>query len=248
MAFTAKALADLTEEIRKEALPALKRRRANHRRSATWVDKFLRDHALRTTDVIDLRALQHKIEYDVTWSECIHDRIFDSIEEGGEEEEEAEFAEHNQRMTDIRNGLLDLISLVQIIQRGHELWKSMTGFEHQPSLSGCGVQQSLLEVKMALAELREQSQLLKEREEVTELMDALKKSYSNLQERCEEDNMPETLAADPKPKSSYGTVCLPRMELPTFHGDQSKWRPFWEKFNNALSKEPSLSELTSYTS
>ena len=61
-------------------------------------------------------------------------------------------------------------------------------------------------------------------------MDALKKSYSNLRERCEEA---DTLAADPKPKSSYGTVCLPRLELPTFHGDQSEWCPFWEKFNNA---------------
>ena len=209
------------------------------------MDKFLRDHALRTTDVMDLRVLQQqlaKIEYDVTWSERIQDRIFDSIDEGGEEEEEAEFAEHNQRMTDIRNGLLDLISSVQIIQRRHKLRESMTVFEHRPSLSGCGVQQSLLEVKTALADLREQSRLLKEREEVTDLMDALKKSYSDFRERCEEDNTPDTLAANPKPKSSYGTVRLPRLELPTFHGDQSKWRPFWEKFNNALSKEPSLSD------
>ena len=36
---------------------------------------------------------------------------------------------------------------------------------------------------------------------------------------------------------------LPRLELPSFNGENSGWRPFWKKFNNVLMKDPTLTDI-----
>ena len=36
---------------------------------------------------------------------------------------------------------------------------------------------------------------------------------------------------------------LPRIELPPFKGEGSEWRPYWEKFTNAPSKDDTLSDV-----
>ena len=36
---------------------------------------------------------------------------------------------------------------------------------------------------------------------------------------------------------------LPRTELPSFNGEGSEWKPYWEKFTNALSKDVTLTDV-----
>ena len=43
--------------------------------------------------------------------------------------------------------------------------------------------------------------------------------------------------ASPALSSSFQ---LPRVELPTFNGDQENWHNFWDEFQNALKKDPPL--------
>lgn len=93
--------------------------------------------------------------------------IFEIIDEGGEGNKEAEFAEHQQRMTDTKNGILDLISLVQIMEQGHDKKEVLDELAKHPSLSGRRVKQTLTKVETTLAELHEQGRLLKGRDDVT---------------------------------------------------------------------------------
>ena len=36
---------------------------------------------------------------------------------------------------------------------------------------------------------------------------------------------------------------LPRIELPSFNGESGRWRSYWEKFSNALNKDPTLTDV-----
>ena len=36
---------------------------------------------------------------------------------------------------------------------------------------------------------------------------------------------------------------LPRLELPSLNGENSAWRPYWEKFNNVLKIDPTLTDV-----
>ena len=36
---------------------------------------------------------------------------------------------------------------------------------------------------------------------------------------------------------------LPRVELPSFNGENSGWHPYWVKFNNVLKKEPTITDV-----
>ena len=36
---------------------------------------------------------------------------------------------------------------------------------------------------------------------------------------------------------------LPRIELPSFNGENSEWHPYWEKFTNALNKDTTLTDV-----
>ena len=46
-----------------------------------------------------------------------------------------------------------------------------------------------------------------------------------------------------KTNSSSKFDRLPRIELPSFNGEGSEWKPYWEKFTNALSKDVSLTDV-----
>ena len=39
------------------------------------------------------------------------------------------------------------------------------------------------------------------------------------------------------------SVCLPRLDLPTFSGDALEWPPFWDGFNAAVNSNPSISHV-----
>ena len=36
---------------------------------------------------------------------------------------------------------------------------------------------------------------------------------------------------------------MPRIELPSFNGEGSEWRPYWDNFMNALSKDATLTDV-----
>ena len=67
-----------------------------------------------------------------------------------------------------------------------------------------------------------------------------------LWERFNQDNS----ASEPASSSAISTTksiskfdCLPWIELPSFNGEGSEWKPYWEKFTNALSKDVTLTDV-----
>ena len=38
----------------------------------------------------------------------------------------------------------------------------------------------------------------------------------------------------PPQHGTNSTVCLPRLDLPTFSGNALEWQPFWDGFNAAV--------------
>ncbi len=82
-----------------------------------------------------------------------------------------------------------------------------------------------------------------------ELMDFLQtamKDLTKLWERYHKDN-PDNKTSVPKDVKPDGGMAkfdrLPRLELPSFNGENSAWRPYWEKFNNFLKKDPTLTDV-----
>ena len=74
----------------------------------------------------------------------------------------------------------------------------------------------------------------------------LSKDLTTLWERFNQDNPDSKLGltstiSTPKSMSKFDR--LPRIELPSFNGEGSEWRPYWEKFKNALSKDTTLTDV-----
>ncbi len=72
------------------------------------------------------------------------------------------------------------------------------------------------------------------------------KDLTILWERCHTDN-PNIKATIPKDVKLGGGMAkfdrLPRLELPSFNGENSGWHSYWEKFNNILKKDPTLTDV-----
>ena len=73
----------------------------------------------------------------------------------------------------------------------------------------------------------------------------LLKDLAILWERFEGDNPVGKTSTDynPKPLEPSKFDRLPRIELPSFNGESGRWRSYWEKFSNALNKDPTLTDV-----
>ncbi len=79
-------------------------------------------------------------------------------------------------------------------------------------------------------------------------MDTLQKYHQDLTtlwERYHSDNPDDTASAskEVKPQLTSKFDRLPRIKLPSFNGDNGSWRPYWEKFNNVLDKDLTLTDV-----
>ena len=74
----------------------------------------------------------------------------------------------------------------------------------------------------------------------------LNKHLTTLWERFSQDNSVSKLPSSSVSTTSMTSMSkfdrLPRIELPSFNGDNGGWRPYWEKFN-VLQKDPLLTNV-----
>ena len=114
-----------------------------------------------------------------------------------------------------------------------------------PTLTSYGTEKALTELSTTLATLQARAHPLKERPELLETLLGLSKNLTTLWERFNQDNPDNKLVlstiSTPKGMSKFDR--LPRIELPSFNGEGSEWRPYWEKFTNALSKDTTLTDV-----
>ena len=107
----------------------------------------------------------------------------------------------------------------------------------QSTITGYGVKSSLEELNTQLTELKVQVHPLKDYSELMETLQTATKDLTTLWEMYHKDN-PESKTSvfkDVKPDGGMAKFdCLPLLELPSFNGENSGWRPYWEKFNNVL--------------
>ncbi len=78
-----------------------------------------------------------------------------------------------------------------------------------------------------------------------DILQGLSRDLATLWERFHMDNPDDKTSVSKVVKSSAVSRFdrLPHIELPSFNGEDGGWRPYWEKFNNALEKDPSLTNV-----
>ena len=113
----------------------------------------------------------------------------------------------------------------------------------QSTITGYGVKSSLEELNTQLTGLKVQVHPLKDYSELMETLQTATKDLTTLWERYDQDN-PEGKTSVFKDVGGMAKFDrLPRLELPCFNGENSEWRPYWEKFNNVLKKNATLTDV-----
>ncbi len=77
------------------------------------------------------------------------------------------------------------------------------------------------------------------------ILQAVLKDLTTLWERYHDANPDNktSISKDVKPDGMAKLDRLLRLELPSFNGENSAWRPYWEKLNNVLKKDPTLTDV-----
>jgi len=165
-------------------------------------------------------------------------------EENVEKEEDEHYAYHI-KMLATRKGLTQQLTAARVLEQSNLAKASIDSMTVQPTIANFGVRATLNELSAKLKELQALAFPLKD---WPELMDPLHKNQEDLTtlwERYQVDNpdVLESTSKDVKPQLTSKFDRLPRIELPSFNGDSGSWRPYWEKFNNALKKDPTLTDV-----
>ena len=101
----------------------------------------------------------------------------------------------------------------------------------------------LEELNTQLTGLKVQLHPLKDYSELMETLQTATKDLTTLWERYHKDN-PEGKTSVFKDVSGMVKFDrLTRLELPSFNGENSGWRPYWKIFNNVLKKDPTLTDV-----
>ena len=247
-------LVQLETELRTEDLPSLKRRRAKNRRDATRNERFLKDWASKHIDGLDtgayhLRAYREyhleKIKANISVAEILQDAILSHLKKEDEEKEEDDHHAHHCRMLATRMGLSHLLTAARVYGQCELAQTTIDYYVDQSTLTGCGLEIKLKELGTQLAELQVLAHPLKEHPHVLMKVQNLLKDLAIFWERFEGDNPVGKTSTDynPKPLEPSKFDRLPRIELPSFNGESGRWRSYWEKFSNALNKDPTLTDV-----
>ena len=240
---TTQDLARLEAELLREDLVALKHRRTNNRRDATRNERFCKDCAALTLDDLDIGSIEHhleKIKADISIAKLLQNAILAHIKEEDQEKEEDDYLCYHHKMLAIRKDLTRQLVAARSHEKLNLCRASIDSLIVQLTITGYGVKSSLEELNTQLTGLEMQVHPLKNYSELMETLQTATKDFTTLWERYHKDN--------PEGKTSvYRDVGgmakfdrLPRLELPSFNGENSEWRLYWEKFNNVLKKDPTL--------
>ena len=241
-------LARLETELRADDLANLKRRRTNNRRDATRNERFCKDCTALPLDELDVGSFVHhleKINTDIAIAELLQNAILVHLKQEDEEKEEDEHHNYHRKMLATRKGLTQQLTAADVRQQSDLAKTSIDSLVVLPTLTSYGTEKALTELSTTLATLQARAHPLKERPELLETLLGLSKNLTTLWERFNQDNPDNKLVLStittPKGMSKFDH--LPRIELPSFNGEGSEWRPYWEKFTNALSKDTTLTDV-----
>ena len=242
-------LARLETELRADDLANLKRRRTNNRRDATRNERFCKDCTALPLDELDVGSIVHhleKINTDIAIAELLQNAILVHLKQEDEEKEDEEHHNYHRKMLATRKGLTQQFTAADLRQQSDLAKTSIDSLVVLPTLTSYGTEKALTELSTTLATLQARAHPLKERPELLETLLGLSKNLTTLWERFNQDNPDSKLGLSSTistPKSMSKFDRLPRIELPSFNGEGSEWRPYWEKFKNALSKDTTLTDV-----
>ena len=245
---TSQDLSRLETELRTEDLVNLKRRRTDNRRDASRNERFHKDCTALSLDELDAGSIKHhleKINSDIAIAEILQNAILGRLKRGDEEKEENEHHSYHCKMLVTRKGLVQQLTAADVHQQSGLAKLSIESLAVLPSLASYGTEKSLMELGTTLATLQAQAHPLKDQPELMKTLLGLSKDLTTLWERFSQDNAvgKSSLSTTSTTRSISKFDRLPRIELPSFNGEGSEWRPYWEKFTNALSKDDTLTDI-----
>ena len=246
---TSQDLARLETELRTEDLNNLKRRRTDNRRDASRNERFCKDCTALPLEELDVGSIKHhieKINSDIAIAELLQNAILACLKRADEEKEENEHHSYHCKMLTTRKELMQQLTAAEVHRQSDLTKLSIDSLTILPSLSGYGTEKTLKELSTTIATLKSQAHPLKDRPELMETLLGLNKTLSTLWEGFNQDNLASKFASSSTisiAKSTSKFDRLPHIELPSFNGEGSEWRPYWEKFTNTLSKDATLTDV-----
>jgi len=248
---TSQDLMQLETVLRAEDLDTLKLRQRNNRRDTTRNERYHSDCAAQTIEDLDIGSIEHhveKIEANISIAELLQNAILFYVKEEDEEREDDHHL-HNQRMLATLKGLNQQLNAARVHEQTGSARASIEFLSLQPTVTGRRVKATLNELSVKLANLQTLAHPLRNRPKLMDVLQEIQKDLTKLWERYYDDSPDDNIGdkssapEEVKPKLVSKFDRLPRIELPTFNGENGGWRPYWEKFNNALEKDPTLTDV-----
>ncbi len=238
-------LGKLDTELQGLDLPTLKKRRASARRSATRCENFLREQNSYDVKDLDLKIVTshlEKIQQDIILLDALHDAIMNKLNQEEGETEELAYTIDSAKRLKTSNTLAELAETVRLYSRCKAIRISLDRYSSLPKLDGSNIQPALCDIKYKLDDMEESAVTIGGRPEVHEGIKCLIRDLMELQIRNGKDLTEGIFSTAPSvsPTGLSKFERQPRLALPEFDGTPVGWRPFWEKFQNALSKDTSL--------
>ena len=245
---TSQDLARLEAELRTEGYDSIKRRRRNNRRDATRNERYHRDCVAQPLDDLDVGSIKHhleKIEANISIAELIQNAILVHVKEENEEKEEDDHYVHHRIMLATRKGLTAQLNAARVREQSSFVRTSIDSLIVLPTVTGYREKSTLDDLSSKVAKLQALAHPLKDRPKLMDTLQGIYKDLTSLWERYHTDNPDDKTSFSKYVKSSAVSKFyrLPRLELPSFNGENGGWRPYWEKFNNVLEKDPSLTDV-----
>ncbi len=245
---TSHDLARLEAELRTEDIESLRRRRRNNRRDATRNERYHSDCVAQPLEDLDAGSIEHhleKIEANISIAGLLQNAILLHVKEEHEEKEENEYHEHHRMMLATRKGLTAQLNATRVHEQSSLARMSIDSLIVLPTVTGYRVKPTLDDLNTKVTNLQALAHPLKDRPELMDILQGLSRDLTTLWERFHTDNPDDKTSVSKVVKSSAVSRFdrLPHIELPSFNGENGGWRPYWEKFNNALEKDPSLTDV-----
>ena len=144
-----------------------------------------------------------------------------------------------------RKGLTAQLNAARVREQNSLVRTSIDSLIVLPTVTGYRAKSTLDNLSSKVAKLQALTHPLKDRPELMDTLQGISKDLTSLWERYHTDNPDDKTSLSKYVKSSAVSKFdrLPRLELPSFNGENGGWRPYWEKFNNTLEKDPSLTDV-----
>ena len=223
---------------------------ATLKKTESETEKVHQDQRARHLDTLEGECIQsalNRLEFDVACSQVTQDCILNNLRESEHDTAEEENEPYEERSADTIKGLKQLMAAVKadrLIQKSRDTTDELTSL---PSLLDETSATGLKEIGTYINDLTSVWADAKKMNEIMDQIKVLRKEKDALMARRNEElktlPTPTTSCApsmaSPALSSSFR---LPRVELPKFNGDQENWHNFWDEFQNALKKDPLLSD------